>query len=585
MITFRCNVCQQPIRVDERHAGREAKCPKCQSQLRIPSPPAQVSPAQPAATPQPQPNPFADQHAGLGSGSIAANEFPSGSAPGVSAKPVQCSACGSQMSTTADSACRNCGQVLYQNLQQQFDGRTTTPHQFQPQAHGTTFGAHQNVQKTTAQGNTGLGRSIGGLAVAAVVAGVCSVIWLIIAAVTGYEFGILAWALGGLIGLVAGAIAKNPSPIFCSLAGGLAAMSVLGVKVITALVLMLFAFGMGVVQDFGEMFDPNYLKVAHAVKDQMVEEGVFQGKEKQVAEEEVRIFFSNPVEELSVAGIDDESIWTLSESISNQVSARVKQMSDEQKEASLDRARQRFPLWIENELHYQAVLDSMVASDELADDDLVVHAKSELKMLDNEYDTEYYETVSIREQTRRRAELRKLVAQKLGTMDDLQREEAVLGAIRSHMQWIPSHDEYIAVMEKMNREKKFSGEMAEHVKKTLDETLMMEYADYSDEVDYELFAKWDSELAVLVNEQLVTMNADQRQTLIKDLKKRFPDWESEFSFGGDEMDELNDLLEEAGTDGTFWGSFKSTLSWFDILWVFLGVSTAYSVAFKQGMSK
>ena len=72
-----------------------------------------------------------------------------------------------------------------------------------------------------------------------------------------------------------------------------------------------------------------------------------------------------------------------------------------------------------------------------------------------------------------------------------------------------------------------------------------------------------------------------REALIQETKARYPDWYLASEPDLDQQ-ELEEALAELNTDGTFWGSFKSVFSFFDILWLFLGASTAYGTAFKYG---
>ncbi len=115
-----------------------------------------------------------------------------------------------------------------------------------------------------------------------------------------------------------------------------------------------------------------------------------------------------------------------------------------------------------------------------------------------------------------------------------------------------------------------------------DQTLSLELPDFSENTDFDLQNKRNDELAVSVNEQLATMSADQRMALIKDVKSRFPKWSSVLGLADANIEELDKALKDTGSDGTFWGSFKMVFRWFDILRLFLGDSTAFGVAYRQG---
>jgi hypothetical protein len=49
---FACPHCAQRLRCDERHAGRQILCPKCQQRLVIPSPSRAAAGAPPNGNPQ-----------------------------------------------------------------------------------------------------------------------------------------------------------------------------------------------------------------------------------------------------------------------------------------------------------------------------------------------------------------------------------------------------------------------------------------------------------------------------------------------------------------------------------------------------
>ena len=68
------------------------------------------------------------------------------------------------------------------------------------------------------------------------------IVWLVLAAMSGYELGILAWAIGGLIGFVAGVIAKNPSPVYCGMVALIAMGAILSAKLLMALAIVALHF-------------------------------------------------------------------------------------------------------------------------------------------------------------------------------------------------------------------------------------------------------------------------------------------------------------------------------------------------------
>ena len=69
-IEFRCSQCNQLLRVSDQSAGKSARCPKCQTTLKVPG-------ETPGAAPQPAPqgnDPFADLNLG-------GSPFPNAPAP------------------------------------------------------------------------------------------------------------------------------------------------------------------------------------------------------------------------------------------------------------------------------------------------------------------------------------------------------------------------------------------------------------------------------------------------------------------------------------------------------------------------
>lgn len=78
-----------------------------------------------------------------------------------------------------------------------------------------------------------------GLIVSVVVGGLCSVAWLMVTIFTSSELGILAWAIGGLIGFVGGTIGKSPNPTYCKLIGLISFCSILAAKLMLAVMVML----------------------------------------------------------------------------------------------------------------------------------------------------------------------------------------------------------------------------------------------------------------------------------------------------------------------------------------------------------
>ena len=194
-------------------------------------------------------------------------------------------------------------------------------------------------------------RSAVGLVVAGLVAGVFTVIWVVLALATEREFGILAWGMGALVGLVAGVIAKNPAPWFCAAAAGLAALSILAAKGIMAGTILLAAYGMDWAADpfgmagFGDewamMQDPALAARHNAVMDQMLADGEFSGDVETVAQSQVALVFNDADDDEAYTAAADalgEDFTEAYTALNAAVTAKRESMTPEQIEAALQQA-------------------------------------------------------------------------------------------------------------------------------------------------------------------------------------------------------------------------------------------------------
>jgi hypothetical protein len=415
--------------------------------------------------------------------------------------------------------------------------------------------------------------------VALVAAGFLSVIWLIVAAVTGYELGILAWAMGGAIGLIAGVIGRNPSPVYCGLVAGVAVVSVLGAKVIMALVIVAMSWGAEFMIDMQDM-SPERQRLFHAMADQLLEEEQFDGIERELVQLKVDSFFSGSHDLYTEM---TEEMYEVSADVDERIRSELEAKSAEEQQAILEAARTRHPEWIEDENHYLAVIDQMLKEPETLSEDLAAHARSELAVLDESWDEEYYDTAAPAEIRRRRMELRKLAAERIHALEPQQRDEAVREALQEHPSWIPFPDARTAMIEKMQREGAFTGPLAEHAQAALAYEMEDDFPEYYDTVPEDTIAARDKQLNATVSQELVALDAASRDALVADMKQRHPDWYGQEQEMEDAQQELEDALNEIGSDGTFWGSFRAVFGIFDLLWLFLGATTAFGTAHKYGM--
>lgn len=308
MIKFRCRTCQKKIGVKDEYAGRAIKCPGCETRIDIPK-----AAAAPAAEPTPRPD-----LAGLAALEAAAPN----AARAVESPGRTCPSCDASLSETA-VLCINCGHS-FQGKSAQIDTQIIT-------------GDGDAGRKTTVGGT---GKMVLGLGVAGAVAAACSVVWLAIMAFTGYEVGILAWGIGGFVGLTAGLIARNPSPIYCGLTACIAGGSILAAKAVVAAFLSLAVWGVGVAGEFS----PENIAVHHVVMQQMLDENAFTGPEADYAQETVAAYFGDELPD-EQPNADWDAYFAAWESVDNQVAARVDTLDDAQRQQLLNDASAQHANW------------------------------------------------------------------------------------------------------------------------------------------------------------------------------------------------------------------------------------------------
>lgn len=424
-----------------------------------------------------------------------------------------------------------------------------------------------------------MGKSLAGLAVATIVAGVFSAIWLAVVAFSGYELGILAWGMGGAVGFVAGAIGRNPSTVYCGITAAIGVMSVLAAKGIMVAVLMAMSWGANFVMELADL-SPEQQKFQAVMTDQMLINGEFQGMEKQYAEAYVRSYFSGG----DVYEAMTDEMYAVCDQVDEKAQAQLLLMSEPAKEEMCVAARERHPEWIEDNNHYLAMLDQMRNEEGALSPELASHAKYETATMDNDWDDEYYESVEAEEVARRQSDLRVLAAARVNAMDVPQRDQLVRDSLQRHPSWNPFPDAHNAMLEKMNGEGVFSGPLAEHAQATIEFEMTDGYPDYFEETSEEELATRDEQLTKLVNERLVTLDASARQSLVADAESRYPDWYRESMSADEAQQELQDAMDEIGTDGSLQGNLLAVFSFMDLLWLFLCATTAYGTAHKYGVS-
>ncbi|TWT82442.1 hypothetical protein CA13_39050 [Planctomycetes bacterium CA13] len=555
-IQFPCIHCQKTLAVAAQHAGKTIACPGCKEKMQVPS----TQPPLLHPTPQSHRTPRSDDSLGpkrsLSERSVTPNHFagpPStGDLVGSDNLPPTSPSPQLSSSSTANVA----------------SGGSSQPDVPRSQA--------TDLQTASTTGSPSAGRSVAGLVVASIVAMVCTAVWLLVVAFSGYELGILAWGIGGVIGLVAGAIGRNPSPVYCGLAAGIAGMSFVGAKLIMATAIMLLSVGADFMETFAN-FTPEAMKQSHAMADQMLVDGEFEGAEKEYANYYVTTYFSDTDdEELS------EGAYQVSEQVEERIQSELEPKTPTEREQLIAAARERHPEWIEDNNLYLAVVDQMLNDSKSLGDDLAAQAKSELASLDGSWDEAYYESNAPEELSRRRAELRKQAAQQIRSMSELERDQAICATLGRYPEWDPFPNAKTAMMEKMANEGKFAGGLSEHALATLESELNDEYSDYFETVSDEEYDQREVQLQQAVGKELALMDQASREALVADTRGRHPDWLGQEIDAELAQQELEEAMDELGTDGSFLGSIQAVCGLFDLLWLFLGASTAFSTAAKFG---
>jgi hypothetical protein len=556
-LRFKCPGCDKTLAVATAHIGKTVACPDCKTRTQVPDSdsidPASTVGENPTAThelPMGEGLPsFQTANFQTASAQVPSSSRPSPQMPGVTAPGV------TALSVTALSV--------------------PTPGVFSADADSFPQATAESV---AAKPRTSV-HWIAGLTVAGLVAIAFSILWLIITVVTGMELGILAWGLGGAIGLVAGMIGRNSSPWYCGATAAIAMASVLSAKVIMAAGLMLVGASVMMLENLAE-FSPERQKQMHALADEMLTDGTVDAAQQDYAKKYVTAYFSGQPE-LLYEEIDDRS-YEIGESLESVLADRLESMTDPEKEQLVARARTRHPEWIEDNNHYYAMIDQLTANENDLDADLVAHAEFQLAQVNQNYDQSYSEANSADELQERSAKLRVLAAQRLVELDEAARDQAIREAMTRQTNWNPFPDASAAMMEKMVRDGEFQGEAAVHAANQVAEILENDYSAYDDETPYEELQKQRAEVQRAVNASVALLDPAARQALIADAQSRYPDWYGENMSPGQRQKRVEDTLEELGTDGTFVGSLKAVFGLFDVLWLFLGASTAYGTAKKYG---
>ena len=583
MIQFHCTECQKAIGVDEKYAGRLIRCPGCQQPTAVPDPSSEVVTA---AVVEPTP--------------ASNNVFPrcpSCQSELFSGSDVMCGICGHLLDQTSSHATPNRGQrtspALRDNIPvaASFGGQNepdmlTNPAVSASQYSDPAMGQFNAYDPSFANEGSSGGSPVGAWFVSVGVGLFVALIWGVIASFTGVVGQAFAWVIGAIVGLIAGLIARNSSLKFCLATTAGALLCILFGRIVSAWVITIAVSSMSVFQGLGTYLIPD-TGVTVGVTEDMSIGGEFEGDEKALADMKVDAFFSNQmINEMD--GYDDID-FEVEVDVDRKVRAAVGKMTDEERDAVLKRVRQDYPGWMEEDWHLEAVIDSMVANDEIEDEDLLTHAKSRLSNLDGGYDEVYYENTTQMEMMTRGEKLEELAMKKYATMTPQERQKAIADARANHPSWTPRRDEYLAMMSKMYDADTIPAEYRDHAKSTISLELSYDYDETMlEESDLESdgYLTDENALQAVVNKELLKLNQDEIDAIVEVAREKYPYWTPE-----DDIEAIVGLasgIDEtiAGfeSDGTFWSSLKTRFKSLDYVWLLLGMISAFVIAKLLGQS-
>jgi DNA-directed RNA polymerase subunit RPC12/RpoP len=561
-IQFACSHCGSTLAVPVVYVGKKAKCPVCSSPIMVPA-------------------------SGTGGQEGVAGPEPASDTPWSSAAPAtQDAASSARPSNSLFDELDSLGAASGQPLPPASASRDRM------RADATTASGGGLGYQADAPATTSTGRSIAGLAAAMGVGLAAMIVWLVLAAMSGYELGILAWGIGALIGLVSGVIARNPSPAFCAMVAVIAMGAILSAKLVMALAIVAIHFFSTKMEEF--VLPPVYDKYSHAYVDQVLADNYFVGDQKRFAIELNADYFEPRDEEDLEAQEEGEAAKTLTEvqqEIDDQlrrefyrlVRQRVDNATDEEKATWLANAHQRHPAWIEDHSHYQAAVIELMAQPGQLDADLTAHAQYSLSFLNNDgsdYDEAYSENITPAEYNRRDGALNLKCAEFLRTKSPAEIESLLRQGLQKYPAFAPYPEAFTATLDKMVLDGSLDPALQAHAKLYLDTELgpEEEMAYYDAERTPE-FVATDTAMRQAVNASLATMDEAARKAAVRETGARHPTW---YAVTEDtELPDMAEMKKDLG-DGTFVGSLKMVFGVYDLLWLFLGATTAYGTAMRRG---
>lgn len=609
MIKFRCSGCQKAIGVNEKYGGRLIKCPACQNPTRVPAAAQETATAAPPADPVPQATAVPT--------ASAAMEATTAHVSKVNVNPV-CPGCNSELFNPSDPMCGVCGHLMDQapiaaapvsarpvqaapsmatpvtatvlpgGVPATPAGVPVNPAIASPYAKpiaGKASNYDSGYGATNKPSGPTTGRSVGAWFAAMAVGMFAALIWGIVASFFGTGAQVFAWPIGALVGLIAGLIARNPSVPFCLATTGGALLAMLFGRLVSTWVIMIAVSGMNSIQAFGEMFLPD-TGVSIGVMEDLVKNGELEPNEVDYAEMKIEAFYSN--EDIYEMPQYDDIDTEVELELDRKVRAAMKDMTDAEKQAVLDKVRVDHPEWMEDAWHFEAVMDSMVEAGEIEDADLLDHARARLaQATEAEYDNEYYDNSTQVQQDERDITLRKMIMDKYVSMDAQQRKDVAKAARLRHLKWTPVEYEYLAMLDAMNESDDIPKELKKTASSEINLYLRMNYDDAFDEdIDYAKREKLLGELKALVNAEVLKLDQDEVDKIVAKANDKYPSWTPGGRFEGfdDFSLGLDEQIARFESDGTFWSSLKTRFKTLDFVWLTLGMISAFAIVFTLGQS-
>lgn len=270
------------------------------------------------------------------------------------------------------------------------------------------------------------------------------------------------------------------------------------------------------------------------------------------------------------------------------INQRLVTLSEEERDAMIERCRENHPEWVEDPELALAVLNHLVAEELLDDEKLRQHAiKKQAADLEGVTDYDYESSLDAETKKQLDADLHQAVVEKSRSLDEEQQEELIRKCMKDNPAWNPRYYEHMVVMEAMLDEDAIPEHLQPLAQQKVSEELESEYADFEVEESFEKLAELESELEKLVNVRRSEMSQEDIDLLVETAKVVHP-----FSAidDGTDLNEFADMQLEGfatardsfGSDGTFTSSFASRFGWPDLIWFLLGVITCMTIVYAFG---